>query len=215
MRVTREEAKRRFQRNKSRYIAKGIIPRPRSSLKPSFNTPYTIKTKARYITWIGPATGSADFSAGYTFKLSDIADYTQWTSVFDQYRFKKVTVMVQGANQTSNQASNTLQPLITVIDYDDATGPATKETALNFGSSFVHHPNCNDRRSFVPRSASALYVNAGTFTGNAIMKNQWIDCAASTVLHYGFKAFVPVSTTTNIFSYLGIVEYVIEFKNNR
>lgn len=188
---------------------------PRQKIRSNFQGIHTQTCKTLPVQLIGTPSGGANTVLLFRFRLSDITDYAQWTSVFDQYRFKRITAIIQGSNQTSNLATPMVQPFVTVIDYDDATTTiASLGAALNYGSSYIHHPTCNDRRSFVPHTSGALY-SGGAATGASNVKNQWIDAATTDVDHFGFKVFIAPSTTTNVYTWMLYFEYVMEYKNNR
>lgn len=214
MRLTREQAKRKYAANKRRYAAKGYISR--KSRVPSYfgDRTYTQCAWVKSQAMTGNASGGADKFYTFTFVLQDILDYQSWTSVFDQYRFKRVTALIQGVNQPTVGASVTLQPLVTVIDYDDGTPLTSYNAGLNYGSSMLHNPICNDTRTFVPHTSTAI-VRSGVATNSGNVKNQWIDCAVTDVEHYGFKVAIPASTTTNIFGWTIVFKVCVEYKNNR
>lgn len=169
-------------------------------------------TKSTAVT--GNPSGSGDKFATFTFYLTDITDYSSWTSTFDQYRFRKITALIQGTNQPASGSSVTIQPIVSVIDYDDNVDLPGYVQGLNYGSAMVHNGQCNDRRTFIPHSSTASIIGGSAVTtGN--MKNMWVDCAQPALAHYGFKIAIAPSTTTNIFGWHVIFQYEIEFKNNR
>lgn len=138
-------------------------------------------------------TSGGNFGA-LSFKLSDLPNYTEFTALYDEYRFKAVKVMfIPTMNvATANAVSGTtagfvpVPALYTWIDNDDNSAP----TALTQGQQFQTF-KCHgllDRmrqRSVVPECSTALY--SGTFTSYGQNKYQWIDNNSPGVVHFGMK----------------------------
>lgn len=192
--------------------SRSISYRPRNG----FNQVYTQKCKSNIKYIIGSTNAGADLAYAYAFKLSDIADYSQWTSVYDLYRITNITAQIIGANQNSSvsSANQCTQIMASAIDYDDNNVTTSLETTLNFGSSYVHGPTCNDRRSFTPKINNVAW-QGGVGTGLQPASRQWLDALSSNVEHYGLKVYIPKSQSANVFSWTIIFEYTIEYKNNR
>jgi hypothetical protein len=123
------------------------------------------------------------------FQLNDVDDYTDLTSVFDQYRIKSIECYIspQGSNQHGNDGK-----LTSVIDFDDAAS-LTGVTALDFSNAVTASAASNQYRHFIPHAAAALYNTGAVFTGYANVAAPWIDAASPAVPHFGLKLFSNVA----------------------
>lgn len=148
------------------------------------------------------------------FTLNDLPQVASFTALFDQYRIDKVQVdfiptaqicLVPQAEVTAVAALDA--PIVaggasggvygTVIDYDDSAALANLSAYMQYsnfkmgqvGSLKIH------RRTFKPHVATAAY--AGAFTSYANMVNQWIDCASTTVQHYGLKFYADIQASSS------------------
>lgn len=214
MRLTQAQAKAKYAANRKRYAAKGYISRSVRMAMRSGPQTFTQVCLTRWTYLLGQPSGSSPNLQAFAFTLQDVIDYSQWTSVFDQYRFKKITMIIQG-NTINLGTSAALEPLFTCIDYDDAVTPVSVQAVMNYGNAMVHHAQCNDKRTFIPATNTAVQLTGGSYTGGSTGKNRWIDCSNTDVAHYGIKIAIPTSTTTNVNGWNVVFQYVIEFKNNR
>lgn len=132
-------------------------------------------------------------TGAYSFKLSDLPNYTEFTALFDRYRITGVRLQVMprisqqtvGGNAT---AATAYSPVIAhTIDYDDATTPADIN-AINQYDSVKYQYEYKPFKVWIrPRAAQAQY-GSGVFTsyGNSNPK-QWMDVASPDITYYGWK----------------------------
>lgn len=159
---------------------------------------------------LAASTTTAVFGA-YNFVLSAFAGSTDFTSLFDSYRFRQIEVSFVPTNPDLIAAS-----LYSVIDYDDSNVPASIAELLQYPSLQMTMSNQITKRVFQPRAAAAAY--SGTFTSYAqTAANQWFDCDSPNIQHYGVKYWLPAlasaTATANIYQVL--VRAIIQFKNPR
>ena len=144
--------------------------------------------------------------AALQFMLSDVTGYTEFTTLFDNYRVTGVELEFV-YNSTSTYADPggapiASQPMVYYcIDTDDSTAPTnpsallerdgTKTLALGDGKA-------HKVRIPFPRVANAVY-NGALFTGYGQGRpGQWIDCVNPGIPHYGIKFwFEGMPVTTN------------------
>lgn len=161
-------------------------------------------------------TSPANYGA-LSFKLSDLPNYTEFTSLYDEYRFKAVKVMfiptvnvsaLPALDGTTTGTQN-IPALYTWIDNDDNTAPTSITQGQQF-SSFKAHGLLNQMRvrSVVPECSTALY--AGTFTSYGQVKNQWIDNNSPSVIHFGLK--FGIVNCSNIGAFDVVLTYYMEFR---
>jgi len=138
----------------------------------------------------------------YSFALTDVINYTEFTSLFDQYKIKMVDFKIQmisnpdGATQT-NVASgansvNWYPKFWYIRDYDgnvsaDTLSEIKERVGVKF---FVMKPNREYTIRIKPKVLVQTYKTLTT-TGYA-PKALWIDCASNNVPHYGLNAVVDM-----------------------
>lgn len=159
-------------------------------------------------------TGVTQYAA-YTFFLSEVIAYNEFTNLFDQYMIENVKVrfrlLLDPAAQT---ATNAIFPILYYRkDYDDDAVPASVDElrqCQDTGMVFVH-PNKLTTISLKPKSLRAMYnpsVNAYSSIPRA-----WIDCSYANAPHYGLKFAVqrlPTGCTLLIDTL-----YTVRFKSPR
>lgn len=165
-----------------------------------------------YVTVVNTVLGTittsttASISSGFQFRLSDLPQASVFTSSFDRYRFLDAQLQFNPTVAAPTSGG----PLITAIDYNDASAPSVeiqqRETAMTtpIGQYF--------ERTLKPRQAVAMY-GGSTFTSYANVYGMWIDANSPSTPHYGLKYYVPVqATATTIYSVSARIH--VQFKNN-
>jgi hypothetical protein len=121
--------------------------------------------------------------------LSNLSDYTDLASLFDQYRIDRVEyqfIYSQTMSPAAIPGAN-LAPmpiLYTVIDYDDASALSTTDQYLHYRSCKVSRLDKIVTLSLVPKLANGVYN--GSFGGYGSCR-QFVDSASPTVQWYGVK----------------------------
>jgi hypothetical protein len=168
----------------------------------------------------GSSNTTADPCFGTYFQLNDIPQAATFTSLFDQYRIDKITVVftpnlaITGIFSAANALLLTPPQLWYAIDYDNASVIAPLTSLMEYEG--VRMVQAQDGKpitiTFKPRAALAAY--AGAFTSYANVGNMWIDCANTTVQHYGVKWGIPCPVSTSFVptSWSANVEYTISFR---
>jgi len=168
---------------------------------------HTYSTVCTAFAFTVTASTTATAAGGYYFSLNSLNLYTSFTQLFDRYRV--LDIQLQFNSQVNAPTGG--GPLITAIDYDDASTPSVeiqqRDTALSVPV------NQYFERTFKPRIALGAY--AGTaFTGYAnVSPNQWIDSSSPNVQYYGLKYFLPIQTTAGVV-YSVTARVHLQFKNN-
>jgi hypothetical protein len=167
------------------------------------------------------AQGTVNTYFTIAFALYDLAQYTSWTALFDQYRIDKVQVkfIPQGTvvDLHTTVTLNAENPSIyLVLDFDDATLLSSfagvqeydnVETTEGGGGFFV---------TIFPSVTPSVY-SAGAFSGYAVERAGWIDCANASVPHYGLKGMIEAlyPSSTGNFSWTIQAKYYFSFRNVR
>jgi len=149
-------------------------------------------------------------SAGaITFILQDLANFTDYTNLFDQYRILavKVEFIMLGSTNPLTGPPGYIQ---TALDYDDATTPGSANELMQYDSVQVVPIGQYFERSVRPRSAVAMY--SGVFTSFGNKYAQWCDSASSSVIHYGIKYYIPIIPTF-VYTIQPIAHYQIQCRS--
>lgn len=144
------------------------------------------------------------YSLALAFALSDLPDYTEFTTLFDAYIIKAVKLKITGYNTVSQYGLGPggFAGLIMhhVSDFDDNTPFAASEAGINAMREYQTYKTanmCDTKKSvqtFFIKPAVALAAYGGSvFTSYARKKNQWIDCQSAGVPHYGKKILWEMS----------------------
>lgn len=140
--------------------------------------------------------GAADVLGSLTFQLNDLPEAASFTNLYDQYRVDRIDVEFVPLNRAVIAGTTALASglLAVSVDYDDTGTPASLAVVLNYQNCKVTQAGRPFAISFEPHSASAAYVQAGTFTGYQNDARQWHDAASLTVLQFGLKYAITGST---------------------
>ncbi len=163
------------------------------------------------------STSAAEGLYAFSFALSDVGDYTSYTSVWDIYSIKEIVVTLVPVTLPSAPAAGPGYAMCYVApDFDDATTPANALAMLNYASVAFLGPS--DRYSF--RFAPAVDIAtttsaAASITGSYNKKSPWLDCSAPSVTHYGVKLAITQSTSTNLTQWIVMARYHIDFKRQQ
>ena len=156
------------------------------------------------------ASTTVDQLAALSFTLSSFPNSAEFTSLFDQYRIQYVEVDFIYLNPAS-----VLAPLYSVIDYDDATVPASVNDLLQYGTLMHTSPGQEHVRRLNPKFDYAAY--SGAFTSYAVSNfGDWIDVASPSVQYYGVKYALPASATGTAGVVYNIsITAILQFRNTR
>lgn len=152
-----------------------------------------------------------------TFQLSDLPNYTEFTSLFDQYKINavKLTFIPRYTGSDINPLTTALAvPRVwTVIDYDDTANLGDQNGAYQYQNCKVHMMHKPFSIYLKPRVASAVYSTAVT-TGYA-PRRMYIDCANNNVPHYGVKLYVEPTPYDGQFTMSVVAKFYLSMKNVR
>jgi hypothetical protein len=176
--------------------------------------------------WLGETTvaqtaTTPSYSATFN-AFSQLDQYATFAALFDQYRITRVDLEFRPA-YTANSlslsfggATPAVCPLIyVVVDYDDATTPASLAAFRQYENCQVHQYE-SFTISYVPHAAVCAYAS-GTFTSYANVTSPWIDCSSIGVQHYGWKTGITAGLAGAIdLQYWNVSQRLtIQFRNVR
>lgn len=159
---------------------------------------------------------TADFATAYTFKLSDLPNYTEFTALYDQYRIRYIKLMFffQQDPFVNMTTGSFLGRMYTALDFDDATSP-TEADIQQMRYVKVKRPVGIVKRFLKPRCLNTIYNDGITNAYTLANKKTWIDCSNPNVTHYGVKLFINKPSGTNHVTCTVQAKFYIEFKNPR
>jgi hypothetical protein len=172
-------------------------------------------TFARKINLVQVSTdGTNNLFYARSWALSDLAGYTEFTNLYDQYRFECVKVNVTPALDRALLGSGSTGfngILYHFADFDDDAAPSTEDDFTQ--RSNVHTETGVNRFgiNIEPRVALAAY--SGAFTSYANQR-PWIDVASPGVRWYGWKLGV-IGPVGEIQTYNISYEVVVSFRSPR
>lgn len=172
----------RTYRNKRRYNRRRYTKR-KSTVKP-MNVLYTKRT---YDLGTFTADPAGVISNGLTFQLATAPNSAEFTSLFDQYKIRRVTVKffpeaILGLGYYR---------LKTAVDKNDATAPTAP--SIREDSTMRQHEVLNNRgyfqRTFSPSVLAEVY-NSSISTGYATSRTSpWISTDYPNVPHFALKVY--------------------------
>ena len=157
------------------------------------------------------------FTFGIDFNLSMLPNYTEFTALYDQYKFDRFEVRLipfstnatlqSGATGSSNQSLACI--LHTAYDFDDSGVPTATAEGINQLEERQTYKMVNffagDGKGFTysiyPRVDVAIKDTSAVYTAYSNDPPKWIDCNFPNVLHYGlkgiFQCFSPSASIAN------------------
>lgn len=132
----------------------------------------------------------------FTFKLSDLAEYSDITSICDKYKITNVKIKAM-YNATATQGSSSsasfpsFMPLIKYVTDEDDENPQNVES-LNAKMNLKAKTLSEGRlvkMSCRPKVAPAVY-NGISAAYSVPAKSQWINSGYPTVPHYAIKGYL-------------------------
>lgn len=177
-------------------------------------------------------TGTAVNIAGtYAFGLDAVPNYTEFTSLYDQYMIKgvRLSLVPSGNSYMTSTVSGAVGQygfarINTAIDYDDSAPPASENELLQYMTNKTSPGWKPHSRYFKPKVQFSVANDdaAGTVASAAPRGNVWLDCANPSIDHLGLKVWIgaPVNNaaTGNVstsITYSVYATYYLAFKNVR
>lgn len=173
-------------------------------------------------------------SADFIFKLTDLINYSEFTSLFDQYKILKVVFKIQmitnpdssnplnvaAASTTTyyNNPTNWFPKFWYIRDYDSGSSETISSMKERQGAKyFIMRPNKEYSIALKPMVQVQTYKTSVS-TGYA-PKRLWLDIADTTVPHYGLKTVIDClgldPSDTYPFRFRWECKYYVAFKGVR
>lgn len=157
---------------------------------------------------------SSSQAVTFSFALSDLSGYTDFTNLFDCYRINAVKVhIIPQANSNDTGATDTLS--IPVIHYrndiDDAVSVSNENQILEMENVKTRRLDRPFTHYFKVNTAGETYNNGITTAYSVNKRGVWIDGQYPNVAHFGFKAWI-VTANVQTLRCKFYVTYYMQFK---
>jgi hypothetical protein len=164
------------------------------------------------------AGGVAANSLSYAFAFSDLPGYTEFTTLYDQYRFESIELVMIPSITMLPANYPIVGSNVSVLDYDDSVALASANLALQYETAIIHPIDEKFMRVVKPRCAlQANNANSGASAGQANMEAQWCDSANPGIPHYGLKVYLGAesSSGSNYVTYSVFARYWFHCRQTR
>lgn len=145
---------------------------------------------------------------------ADISQFSNFAAVFDQYKIVAVEIWISpyGSGSVSGYNPGAAYPRwYSVTDYDDSNNLTTAAAALQYQNVMVSTLQEGHYRRVRPHIAVAAY--GGAFTQFKNEPSGWIDCASTSVQHYGVKILVDATGSNNDVRFEAFQRLHLAFRN--
>jgi hypothetical protein len=130
---------------------------------------------------------------GLAFTLNNFISYSDYLSVFDQYKIDWIEVWIESR---APQGTTVPSLLTTAIDFDDANTPTSLSEVERKQASLTGSSLSGRYFAFKPHMAVAAY--SGTFTSYSNIEAGWIDSASPGVQHFGLKVAIDTTPVASV-----------------
>jgi len=140
---------------------------------------------------------STQFGLALAYKLKDLPEYTEFTSLFDQYRIDRVelkfmfqsnAVNLANSSTTANNKAGVMPIMYWSQDLDDNNTPTSQEIVTEYGKCRSRILSGNDTFTVnLYRPGVSRSVFQGLVPAYEMSRNSKIDIAYPEVLHFGHK----------------------------
>jgi len=177
-------------KNKKRY--------PKKQIQKPLGNVYRF-VRSAYVTTLSSLAAATSYFA-FSFKLSDLPNYTEFTQLFDEYKISKLQYKFLPGALTQNTLTTIATPtFMYAIDKDDATVPTSLDTLLQYPGVKIRNMDRGFTVSFVPRVAATFYNTAVTSAYGSTV--HYLDAANDGVPHYGIHGGFGRSLIAGAYTY--------------
>lgn len=139
-----------------------------------------------------------DIKGAYVAALQQLPEYTDFTSLFQQYRINAVKYEFIPAPNVTGATVSTNQPIYwgqfgSALDFDDNVTPTTEDELLTSQSYKKTRATSVHSRYFRPKMLREIYNGSGP-TALEPCAARWISTIYPEVPHYGLKVWCDAPT---------------------
>lgn len=164
----------------------------------------------------------------FTFTLNSVANFTNYTRMFDQYKINKVVVqfipiLTEIVNRPYDDTTTPggaplgdIPNYVVAIDRDDTAVSATYADLKARAYSYVRKSTQPLTICFRPNRLVNIYNGIiGSDAYQIDSSNQWLDSGYNGVPHYGLKFAQEVASPRDTYSIMVRTTYYLSFANRR
>lgn len=133
-----------------------------------------------------------------TFKLDDVANYSEYLAMFDRYKICAIKIrfipQYNVAQMATPNQNNVVPKLFTLIDVNDSSPPSNLNEMRQYSNVKVTRGYYQKKIYFRPMIAAGVY-QGGTY-GAAMNTRGWISTSDYQVVHYGIKYGIDAAGAT-------------------
>lgn len=167
-------------------------------------------------TIVTPAGGYGQF---FTFQLTDLPNYTEFSALFDQFRINAVVIKfvpTWTSNDINPQSTALYMPNFhSALDFDGPSSAPTSETDLLQYQSYKmtrgHHVH---QRKIIPCVNVTAYESALN-TAYMPKRKQFLDMVDVATQHFGMKIWIDAPNLTSNLAYKTYVTYYFTTRSVR
>lgn len=155
-----------------------------------------------------PLSGVTGTGISFTFRLSNVAGYSELVSLYDQYKINAValTFIPRMTAITSTLTAGNIENVrcLTAIDYNDSTAPTGPDVVREY-------ENCEVRG--ITEQFTVYIDKPKIFDTSSTSRTAWIGTSSATTLHYGLKFWADsTQMTSGNYGYLVEAVFYMAFK---
>lgn len=152
----------------------------------------------------------------YTFQFAQLPNYTEFTTLFDQYKINAIRLRFVPNVSESSIGSSPIPDFHTVLDYTDGGAPASKNAMLEYPNWKMTRGTATHTRFFYPTSFVGVLPASGVLTAGDPKRKQWHASDLATVTHYGLKYCIDnASASPNIITWSVYATFYFQCKSVR
>lgn len=173
-------------------------------------------TRSQFASGVVTVVAGTDAFIASPFQLSNLADVTDFTNLYDMYKILKVkyTLMPRGNSSDVGilAGAGASTRVCSVLDYDDSLAPVSFNQLCQYSNIKWTSATQNHSRTIVPKFLREVSTGLGT-TANEIATG-WINCTNNNVYHRGIKLGIQAPSSGSAVYDL-LVKYTLAFKGVR
>lgn len=140
-------------------------------------------------------TNCCDLGLATAFQLTDIVNYTAYTTLYDAYKINKVTMTIEYLNNVINAGLQSFMPTIWMYYDQDDQGLPTTASLLTGKQGVKKHTFGSDRKntvsfSFTPTVQQTVAASSGNANAMVAAKPMFINSAYPSIPHQALKLWI-------------------------
>jgi len=154
----------------------------------------------------------------FYFILSAIPNYTQFSTLFDQFRIIRVELRLiprinfTPTNSLSSQVGST-GTVLWSIDYDNSSSLSGNDDTLRSQMAYEQTAHKELRVSVAPCRKFSSIDNAGSSQSSSGITREWCDMAYPTIPWFGVRTMISPTVATNDIYFDTRVRYYFQCRN--